>query len=137
MSGPHARSRRAPPSQEVGTVADALPGAAGQPFGLREGSKGSQAILGAVLHVVARRGREPGHGRAQVLPLQRPTDMSAERLVWPAGQRWPIKQCFRNGRQLFGLGDCEGRSWQGWHHHATLVLLRGPGEAAVQKNSPA
>ena len=52
-----------------------------------------------------------------------PADMPAERLVWLAGLRWPIEQCFRDGKQLFGLGDYEGRSWQGWHRHATLVML--------------
>ena len=35
---------------------------------------------------------------------------------------WPIKQCFRDGKQLFGLGDYEGRSWQGWHRRTTLVM---------------
>ena len=39
-----------------------------------------------------------------------------------AGLRWPIEQCFRDGRQLFGQGDYEGRNWQGWHRHATLVM---------------
>ena len=48
------------PSQEIGAVADALSPAAWRPFVLREGSKGPQAILGTVLRVVARRGREPG-----------------------------------------------------------------------------
>ena len=52
-----------------------------------------------------------------------PADMPAARLVWLAGLRWPIEQCFRDGKQLFGLGDYEGRSWQGWHRHATLVML--------------
>ena len=43
--------------------------------------------------------------------------------VWLAGLRWPIEQCFRDGKQLFGLDDYEGRSWQGWYRHATLVML--------------
>ena len=49
--------------------------------------------------------------------------MSADRLVWLAGPRWPIKQCFRNGRQFFGLDGYENRSWQSWHRHTTLVML--------------
>ena len=52
-----------------------------------------------------------------------PTDMAPDRLVWLASLRWPIEQCFRDGKQLFGLGDYEGRSWQSWHRHATLVML--------------
>ena len=30
-------------------------------------------------------------------------DMPAARLVWLAGLRWPIEQCFRDGKQFFGL----------------------------------
>ena len=52
-----------------------------------------------------------------------PRPWSRGRLVWLAGLRWPIEQCFRDGKQLFGLGDYEGRSWQGWHRPATLVML--------------
>ena len=47
------------PSQAVGTVANRLPLAAWQPFVLREGSKGSQAVFCAVLRVTAHRDREP------------------------------------------------------------------------------
>ena len=141
------------PSQEVGHRGRCAAGrglAALCPAG---GSKGPQAILGAVLHVAARRGREPGPDvwlllrrnpatdQFKVLPLQRPTDMSAERLVWQVGQRRPIEQCFRDGRQLFGLGDYEGRSWQGWHRHATLVMLAHffvvREMLRLKKNSPA
>ena len=123
------------PSQAVAAVADQLPRAAWRPFVLREGSKGPQAVLCTVLRVTARRDRAPGP--AAWLLLRRnpatdelkgylcngPAEMAPERLVWLAGLRWPIEQCFRDGKQLFGLGDYEGRSWQGWHRHATLVML--------------
>ena len=123
------------PPQEVGTVADQLPPAAWRPFVLREGSKGPQAVLCAVRRVVARRGHEPGPDIWLLLRRNPatdelkcylshgPADMAPDRLVWLAGLRWPIEQCFRDGKQLFGLGDYEGRSWQGWHRHATLVML--------------
>ena len=123
------------PSQEVGAVAAQLPPAAWRPFVLRDGSKGPQAVLCAVLRVVARRGPEPGPDVWLLLRRNPatdelkcylsngPADLPAERLVWLAGLRWPIEQCFRDGKQLFGLGDYEGRSWQGWHRHATLVML--------------
>ena len=133
--GPPSRPVFSAPSQPVGAVADRLPRAAWRPFILREGSKGPQAVLCAVLRVAARRGPEPGpdvwlllrrHPATDELKCylgHGPAEMPAERLVWLAGLRWPIEQCFRDGKQLFGLGDYEGRSWQGWHRHATLVML--------------
>ena len=52
-----------------------------------------------------------------------PADMPAARRVWLAGLRWLIEQCFWDGKPRFALGGYEGRSWQGWHRHATLVML--------------
>jgi SRSO17 transposase len=37
--------------------------------------------------------------------------------------RWPIETCFEDGKQYLGMGDYEVRSWRGWHHHMTLVIL--------------
>lgn len=134
-SGPPSRPVFSAPPQEVGAVAERLTRAAWRPFILREGARGPQAVLCAVLRVTARRGPEPGPdvwlllrrnpvtGELKCYLCNGPAEMPAERLVWLAGLRWPIEQCFRDGKQLFGLGDYEGRSWQGWHRHATLVML--------------
>ena len=59
-SGSPSRPVFSAPSQAVGAVANRLPRAAWRPFILREGSKGPQAVLCAVLRVAARRGHEPG-----------------------------------------------------------------------------
>jgi SRSO17 transposase len=37
--------------------------------------------------------------------------------------RWPIETCFEDSKQLLGMGDDAVRSWTGWHHHMTLVIL--------------
>jgi len=34
-----------------------------------------------------------------------------------------IETCFEDSKQLLGMGDYEVRSWTGWHHHMTLVIL--------------
>jgi len=40
-----------------------------------------------------------------------------------SGMRWPIATCFEDSKQLLGMGDEEVRSWTGWHHHMTLIIL--------------
>ena len=54
-----------------------------------------------------------------------PSDTSLETMVWVAGQRWRIEECFQFTKDQLGLGDYEVRSWTGWHRHVTLVLAAG------------
>jgi SRSO17 transposase len=37
--------------------------------------------------------------------------------------RWPVEQGYQQLKEELGLDHFEGRSWRGFHHHATLVLL--------------
>ena len=55
--------------------------------------------------------------------MQCPTDTALATLVRMSGMRWPIETCFEDSKQLLGMGDDEVRSWPGWHHHLTLVIL--------------
>jgi SRSO17 transposase len=34
-----------------------------------------------------------------------------------------LKPAHEDGKQLLGMGDYEVRSFNGWHHHMTLVML--------------
>jgi SRSO17 transposase len=52
-----------------------------------------------------------------------PVDTALETQVRMSGMRWPMETCFEDGKQLLGMGDDEVRSWTGWHHHMTLVIL--------------
>src|SRR5450755_3771014 len=36
--------------------------------------------------------------------------------------RWRIERDYQNLKQELGLGQYEGRSWQGFHHHATVCI---------------
>lgn len=40
-----------------------------------------------------------------------------------AHSRWTIEQSHREAKQMLGLDQFEGRSYQGWCHHITMVLL--------------
>src|SRR3954465_1808003 len=51
-----------------------------------------------------------------------PEDISFERLVELAKLRWRIECDYQELKQELGLGHYEGRSWRGFHHHATLCI---------------
>jgi SRSO17 transposase len=50
-----------------------------------------------------------------------PADTPAAELVLLAKMRWRIEHDYRELKTGLGLDHFEGRSWLGWHHHATLV----------------
>jgi SRSO17 transposase len=45
------------------------------------------------------------------------------RLVRIVKARWKIEQDYQQLKEELGLDHYEGRSWAGWHHHVTLVML--------------
>ncbi|MFA7514381.1 MAG: IS701 family transposase [Mycolicibacterium vanbaalenii] len=50
-----------------------------------------------------------------------PADTPVAELVRLAKMRWRIEHDYRELKTGLGLDHFEGRSWLGWHHHATLV----------------
>jgi len=52
-----------------------------------------------------------------------PETTSLKRLVRTAKSRWHIEQSYKELKNELGLDHFEGRSWPGWHHHVTLVML--------------
>lgn len=50
-------------------------------------------------------------------------DASIETLVEYAHLRWTIEQFHKESKQILGFDRFEGRTWKGWHHHITMVLL--------------
>jgi SRSO17 transposase len=70
-----------------------------------------------------------------------PSGMPLATLVRLAKLRWRIEHDYREMKQALGLAHFEGRTWNGWHHHVTLVsaahafrtlqrLTRDPKDAA-------
>ncbi len=51
-----------------------------------------------------------------------PEYASLAQLVFVAKMRWRIERDYQDLKQDFGLGHFEGRSWRGFHHHATLSI---------------
>lgn len=125
----------APAPQTVADVAAALPARAWSPRVIKEGSKGPIAADFALRRVVAVRDglpgpdvwlvlrRHPETGELKTYLSNAPAATPPAALVRASGMRWPIERCFEEGKQHLGLGDYEVRSWRGWHHHTTLVIL--------------
>ena len=51
-----------------------------------------------------------------------PSDIGLRELVHLAKHRWIIERDYEELKQELGLGHYEGRSWRGFHHHATLCI---------------
>jgi len=128
----------APDAAPALTVADLvaeLAPTAWQRHTIQEGSQGPLAADFAFVRVVAVREGLPGpdvwlvlrrsvtDGEVKAYLSNAPADIAVVRLVRVSGMRWPIETCFKVGKQVLGMGDYEVRSWRGWHHHMTLVLL--------------
>ncbi len=52
-----------------------------------------------------------------------PETYTLRRLVRLAKCRWKIERDYQQLKEELGLDHYEGRSWIGWHHHATLVMM--------------
>jgi len=124
-----------PPPQTVEAIAATLPDEAWSRHTIKEGEKGPIVADFTTLRVVAVRNSLPGPevwlifrrdvttGELKCYLSNAPADTTLETLVWLSGMRWPIETCFEEGKQHIGMGDYQVRSWLGWHHHMTLVIL--------------
>jgi SRSO17 transposase len=51
-----------------------------------------------------------------------PADATPSQLVTLAQSRWRIERDYQELKDELGLNQYEGRSWRGFHHHATLCI---------------
>jgi SRSO17 transposase len=110
----------------------------------REGANGQQLVsrfvvlrvrpAGVQLRRVARGGELPVRWLLAEWPQGEPEPVkywlaslpqttSLQRLVGLAKLRWRVEHDYRELKDALGLDHFEGRSWQGWHHHVTLVSV--------------
>jgi SRSO17 transposase len=52
-----------------------------------------------------------------------PEDIPFSDLCEAATLRWPIEQCFQDGKSHVGMDHYEHRSWTAWHRHMIYVFL--------------
>jgi len=125
----------APDARPVPAVATALPPGAWSRQTLTEGSQGPRVAEFAACRVIAVRDalpgpdvwlvrrRHPETGELKTSRCHAPADTPLATQVRLSGMRWPIETCFADGKPLLGMGDDAVRSWAGWPHHLTWVIL--------------
>ena len=125
-----------PEPQTVEAIAAALPATAWKRLAYREGTKGVQHAHFARIRFVVEREDLPGpelwlmieRSCAQepyikyYLSNAEPT-CSMQEMARVGHSRWPVEDCFLQGKQELGLDAYEVRGWRGWHHHMTMVML--------------
>jgi SRSO17 transposase len=52
-----------------------------------------------------------------------PKETTLEELTEASTMRWPIEQCFKEGKDQVGMDYYEHRSWPAWHRHMIYVFL--------------
>jgi SRSO17 transposase len=128
-----------PPRRRVDEWAAQAPAARWQRYRILEGSKGPLVAEFATVRAVHARAGLPGPEgwlvvrrtlpTAEAPPVYKyylsnaPAETPQPALVRVSGLRWPIESCFTEGKGEVGLDQYEVRTWRGWHHHLTLVIL--------------
>jgi len=135
-------AKELPPARSLCQIAKDLPSRSWKTITWREGTKGplssrfARVILwmanglvqGKTMEVPSEelliewpeRSKEPLKFWLSSLPPHR---TSCRGLVRKAKGRFRIEQDYEEMKGELGLDHFEGRSWQGWHHHVTLVTL--------------
>ena len=110
------------------------PGTEWETMILTEGSKGPLIAELSMMRVVEYRDGLPGKdlwlvmrrdpdGKIRYAFSNADADISKEELKRAVVNRWPIEQCFEDGKKHLGMDHYEHRSWPGWHRHMTYVIL--------------
>ena len=67
--------------------------------------------------------RQNTDGQIKYAICNAPKKISLSELVKASTMRWPIEQCFQEGKGQVGMDGYEHRSWPAWHRHMTYVFL--------------
>ena len=106
-----------------------------KPAVLAEGAKGPIIAKVARLRVYPSRGglprgysvwlfmRKDPDGRLKFSLSNAPKSMPLSEMCNASIMRWPIEQCFEEGKEQLGMDHYEHRSWPAWHRHMVYICL--------------
>lgn len=137
---PPRRDRTLPKPVKVSEVARGLPETAWREISWREGTKGPLKGRFAAVPVQPAHGYHQGKVTESVCWLliewppkvdapenfwfsNLPEDTDLQELVYWAKIRWYVEQNYQQLKDELGLDHFEGRSWNGWHRHVTLIMM--------------
>ena len=67
--------------------------------------------------------RRNSDGQQKYALSNAPEDIPFSELCTASTMRWPIEQCFKEGKDQIGMDHYEHRSWPAWHRHMIYVFL--------------
>jgi SRSO17 transposase len=67
--------------------------------------------------------RKNADGQIKYAISNAPKQVSLAELIRASIMRWPIEQCFQEGKSQLGMDCYEHRSWPAWHRHMIYVFL--------------
>jgi SRSO17 transposase len=106
-----------------------------EPVVLAEGSKGPITAEVARIRVYLSRDglaeeqplwlfiRRNSDGQLKYALSNAPENIPFSELCKASIMRWPIEQCFKEGKDQIGMDHYEHRSWPAWHRHMIYVFL--------------
>jgi len=136
--GPHPKKNKLLPAQaQVQTVATIAQShvCSWTPVLLAEGAKGAIVAEVARLRVYPSHDglpadsclwlflRKTAEGQIKYAFSNAPEAMPLSQMCKAATMRWPIEQCFQDGKDQLGMDQYEHRSWPAWHRHMIYIFL--------------
>jgi SRSO17 transposase len=83
--------------------------------------RGKQSVPGEDVWLFLRRNPKTGEVKHYLSDASEDTRLDV--MIRLSAMRWPIETCFQEGKDHLGMDHYQVRSWLGWHHHMTLVML--------------
>ncbi len=103
------------------TVADGAQGPIRAEFARLRVVESRDGLPGKDLWLLLR--RSLADGQMKYAFSNAPEDIALQEMIRVSGLRWPIEQCFQEGKSEIGMDHYEHRSWDAWHRHMTFVFM--------------